>query len=238
MALKIQIPATPLNLFKTGLVKKYEAEWYPWAVRSIWKHYNAIFREVEAMHNVPAEVMCTLVSIELPDSSEPKLRARMERIVTGNPRTGAVGMCQIDLNTADNALRNEYNSGNLSDEEIAYFRGKLGGRFDQILKGGRLVHTVKDLSNPSYNIHVGAVRFGQLMRNSTGPDGVVRIDRAIIPYNGSSAPLPPIGSSVAAVIASQKGMNKARDRNTTYKYILRFIGTNGGMDILTRSRLT
>ena len=246
MAIKIQIPATPLNVFKTGLLRKGDETWYKWALKSIWNHYGPIFRECEAMHNVPAEVMCTLVSIELPDSSEPALRKRMERIVTGDPKTGATGMCQINCYAADLALREEAQADNLSQEEIAYFRSKLGARYDTIMgkgsfgqyrgRNGAVVHTIKDLSDPTYNIHIGTLHFGQLLRQHTGADGVMRIDRAIPRYNGSSAPIPPAGASVAAVIASQKGKNKGRDKNTTFKYILKFIGTGGGMDLLTKNQ--
>ncbi len=248
MALTIKIPATPLDIFKTNLVHKFEATWYPGVVRRLMAHYGPIFREVEAMHNVPAAVMCTLVSIENPDASDQVTRARMERFVTGPKGSGATGLCQIDCKTADEALRDDFATGNLGDEEAAFFRQKLGARFDSIVHGGAfgrytangnsLVHTTKDLADPRYNVHIGALRFGQLLRLNTGPDGVMRLDRAIVRYNGSAAPLPPVGASVAQVLASQKGKNHGRDKNTTYKYILKFIGTGGGMDLLTRAGRT
>lgn len=246
MPLQIQIPGTPLDVFTSGLLKPSQRAWYNGVLRNLMLAYGDIFKEVQAMHNVPLEALCTLVSIENPDASEPKLRARMERIVSGR----AVGLCQIDMGTADKALRDEARSGNLSPEEIAFFRAQLGARYDTLVNGSKagfgarrvggqtLVHSLKDLINPRYNLHIGALRFGQLMRENTGPDGVIRLDRAIVRYNGSAAPMPPIGSSVAAVLASQKGKNKGRDRNTTYKYILKFIGVNGGMDQLTRGLRT
>ena len=247
MALKIHIPATPVDLFKTNLVKSFEKTWYPGVVKRLLAQYGTILKEVQMMHNVPLEVMCTLISIENPDASEPALRKRMEGIVTGSPKSGACGLCQIDCKTADDALRIEASTGSFSPEEVAFFRGKLGARYDTIISGAKsgfgvwrdgsktLVHTLADLKDPRYNIHIGAIRFGQLLRLNTEPDGTIRPDRAIVRYNGSAAPLPPMGSSIDAVLASQKGKNKSRDPNTTYKYILKFVGTNGGMDLLTRA---
>lgn len=249
MPLKITIPATPLDLYKTGLVKPAQYTWFAGVVKAMRRAYDAYLTEVDAMHNVPADVLCTLISIENPDASEPNLRRKMERIVTGNPRSGACGLCQIDCQTADATLRTEAQNQNLSAEEIAFFRTKLGARFDTIVSGKpgfgtwrsgtqQLVHTIGDLQDPRYNLHIGGLRFGQLMRAATEADGTIRLDRAIVKYNGSAAPLPPVGSSIAAVLASQKGKNKGRDRNTTYKYILKFVGTNGGMDLLTRAART
>lgn len=246
MPLQIQIPGTPLDVFTSGLVKRGERTWYSSVLRGLMLAYGSIFKEVQVMHNVPLEALCTLVSIENPDASEPRQRARQERVISG----AAVGLCQIDMGTADAALRDEARSGNLSDEEVAFFRAQLGARYDTLVSGAKagfgarrvgrqiLVHTLADLTNPRYNLHIGALRLGQLMRQNTGPDGVIRLDRAIVRYNGSAAPMPPMGSSVAAVLASQKGKNRGRDPNTTYKYILKFIGTNGGMDLLTRGLRT
>jgi hypothetical protein len=199
----------------------------PNIIRQIDRKYSKFIKEAALLHNVPFEILMTKISIENPDL--------LATVVTGG---GATGIMQITPGTASTVLVDEYRKKNLTEVEAAWFRKKLGARFDGILSGARKL-TTADLQQVELNIHLGALAIGQYIRKYTDPaSGIVYLHKAVAEYNrGQRAETAnKVTKTPDQLIAYKNG--KLSTPPVTQQYIMSYCGPGGALDLLTRHKLT
>lgn len=201
----------------------------PDTIRNINRRYQAVVIEAANLHNVPVEVIITKLCIENPDL--------LVRVKTGS--TPAIGLMQIQVQTAAEALRTEYRMGALTTDEAAYFRRKLGKRLDSIVASGRGM-TENDLFDAELNIHLGTLAIGQYIRKYTDPaTNTVYLHKAVANYNrGDRAEFANARTVTPDQLIAFKGPKRTSTPPTTQQYIMMYCGPNGPMDLLTRHKLT
>ncbi|RSK24199.1 hypothetical protein EI290_20680 [Hymenobacter metallilatus] len=199
----------------------------PSIVQGVVKRYGRIIQQAAALHNVPAQIIATKICIENPDM--------LASVVTGG---GATGIMQIAPGTADTCLRTEYRKGHLTDMEAEYFRLKLGpARWAALLRGQNAIR-ITDLQKPEFNIHIGTLAFGQMLRKYTNlATGEVELYKAAAEYNrGIRAEGPnKVVSSPDQLIAYRNG--KLSTPPITQQYIMLYCGPGGPLDYITRNNL-
>jgi hypothetical protein len=199
----------------------------PAIVQGVVKRYGRIIQQAAGLHNVPAQIIATKICIENPDMKA--------SVVTGG---GATGIMQITPGTADTCLRTEYRKGHLTEMEAEYFRLKLGqDRWAALLRGQNAIRTT-DLQKPEFNIHIGTLAFGQMLRKYTNlATGEVALYKAAAEYNrGGRAEGPNrVVSSPDQLIAYRNG--KLSTPAITQQYIMLYCGPGGPLDYLTRNGL-
>lgn len=199
----------------------------PGIIQKIDRRYRTSIQSSAQLHNVPFEVIINKISIENPDL--------LDKVVTGG---GATGIMQITPGTATQVLREEYRKNQLTQAEAAYFRGKLGTRFNKIVAGQGSLTTL-DLKQADLNIHVGTLAIGQMIRKYTNTTtGVVSLHKAVAEYNrGGRAEKANIQTATPdQLIAYKNGVYSTPA--VTQQYIMMYCGPGGGLDLLTRNQLT
>ena len=198
----------------------------PGIVRNVVKRFGPWLQDAAALHNVPASLLATKMSIENPNL--------LTKVVTGG---GATGLMQIAPGTADDCLRTEFRNKNLLGPEVEFFRAHLGSRFAAMLAGKR-GHTTADLQNPEYCIHIGALAFGQYLRKYVTADGEVQVFKAAAHYNrGDRAMYANARVNSPDALIGYKGPGKYSTPKTTQQYIMLYCGPNGPLDYITRNNL-
>jgi hypothetical protein len=194
----------------------------PALVNAVVKRFGSVIKQAGALHNVPAQLIATKICIENPDMNT--------TIVTGGQCTG---LMQISPSTADGTLRAEYKAGNLMPEEVAYFRNKLGAARWAALLAGRATHSISDLQNPAYCIHIGTLCFGQYLRKYT-KDGEVQVYKAAAEYNrGPRAAYANARCNTPDELIGFVGPGKTSTPAITEQYIMLYCGPGGPLDYLT-----
>ena len=197
----------------------------PNIVRGVVKRYGTAIKQAALLHNVPAEVIATKICIENPDL--------LATVVTGG---GATGIMQIAPGTADDCLRTEYRKGALTELEQNFFRQQLGQDAWAALLRGQSCHRTFHLQRPLYNIHIGTLAFGQMLRKYTNlATGEVELYKAAAEYNrGIRAEGPnKVVSSPDQLIGYRNG--KLSTPAITQQYIMLYCGPGGPLDYITRN---
>jgi soluble lytic murein transglycosylase-like protein len=209
--LNIKIPATERSYYSNAEYEQMKTK-----VAGIINTYKDIIWNVARLTNLPTEIIISLIWIE----SNGKENAISP--------AGAIGLMQLTLNTPTDMVYLENKKGRLTDEEKTIIRKYIGNRLDTILKMKYynqygIQFTQADLKKPELNILLGSIVFGLIMDEETY-NGQVRLDRAIIRYNRSYLTKIQPGS-LADVLYIYSG--------ETSNYILKFIGKNGVLSLLT-----
>lgn len=217
--LNIKIPAIKLSYYDNvaaSLNKKKVEE----VIRVKYgKHINNISK----LSNVPSQLIESFIFIES----------------GGNPNAKtpyAVGLMQVGLATASDALVFEKGAGRLSAAEAAIIKKKLGSRYSLIEKVkpkqksiGKTFITKEDLLDPEFNILVGTILLKQLIDEFTDKNGKVRMDKVISIYNAGR-----YGSTAKKIIASKEPIDVLIKKvpKETNAYILKLLGERGILDTI------
>ena len=219
---KVNVPMTSQGIIKTSE--------HPLIIKNLdttFSKYGALIRQIAKLTNVPEEIIRSVVYIE--SAGDPNAVSR----------AGAVGLMQVTPATATGILTVEHKAGRLSEPEKAILRKVLGARLDCILKMPHMnakiacaptgvVVTQADLKNPEFNLLIGTIMVGLLIDQHT-ENGVLRLDKLIVRYNAGYF-YKPVGNTIEETLAFAKSKGGAE----TVGYILKFVGTNGILDLLTK----
>jgi soluble lytic murein transglycosylase-like protein len=185
--------------------------------------YGAILANVSKTSNIPVDLIASFIFIE----SEGK--------ETAVSSAGAIGLMQLNIQTASDVIFMEKSKGRLNTEETAILRHYLGTRLDCIFKMKWMGHKLpcnsntgvsvkkEDLLNPEFNIVVGCLYLGLLIDKYT-ESGTIRLDKVVWAYNRGYFSKMPSGNINALLSAAP---------TETKNYVLKLIGKNSTMDILT-----
>ena len=220
-------PATPELRVVTGntvqRAKRANRD-IPQIVQNVVRRYGATIEAAAALHNVPAALIATKMSIENPDL--------LVKVVTGG---GATGLMQITPTTADSVIRAEMRDWLLLPAEADFFRSQLGQARWLALAAGRNAHRTADLQNPTYCIHIGALAFGQMLRKHTNTaTGEVALYKAAAEYNrGQRAEYANARvSNPDQLIGFRTNPAKYNTPSTTQEYIKLYCGPGGPLDFI------
>lgn len=202
----------------------------PSIVRAVIKKYGRILEEAAVLHNVPAALLATKICIENPDL--------LASVVTGGQATGIM---QISPGTAASCLRTELKKGHLTGQEVSYFAAKMGqDRWAAMLRGQGAIR-VTDLQKPEFNIHVGALAFGQMLRKYTNlATGEVEVYKAAAEYNrGIRAETVnrKVSSPDQLIAYSKEKYGALGTPAITQQYVMMYCGPGGPMDYITANGL-
>jgi soluble lytic murein transglycosylase-like protein len=190
---------------------------------AISQKYGTLIREASRLTNVPLELILSFAFIESGGDAMAVSKA------------GAVGIMQLQPQSATDMIHLEYSKERLSDEEKSVLRQTLKTRLDCIFKMKFMSHklpcnnntgavvTKSDLFNPAFNILVGSIYLGILLDQHT-EKGVVRLDKIVYRYNRGYFSKPkdyPIENIIASTNEETRG------------YILKLAGKNGLLDLIT-----
>lgn len=196
-------------------------------LRSIYAKYKAYIDQAALLSNVDKDMITSIIFIES----------------GGNPNadTGAIGLMQVEPNSASDILVIENKKGRLTEPEKKVLRKTLGERLDKgilamkFLGDKKTVNgvtsavwvTKKDLLNPEFNILVGSIYMG-LLRDESVENGQLRLDKIIVRYNmGYFAKNKGKDLPTSAALSMMSNLPKI-----TKEYIIKFAGTNGTLDLL------
>lgn len=196
----------------------------PAIVQNVVRRYGSTIQAAAALHNVPAALIATKMSIENPDL--------LVKVVTGG---GATGLMQITPGTADNVIRTEMRDWLLLPAEADFFKAQLGQARWLALAAGRKAHRTADLQNPTYCIHIGALAFGQMLRKYTNTaTGEVALYKAAAEYNrGERAAYANARvSNPDQLIGFRSSPAKYNTPSITQEYIKLYCGPGGPLDYI------
>lgn len=182
--------------------------------------YGKIIDRISAMTNVPVSIIESFIFIES-DGDE-------------NAKTPyAVGLMQLSKASASDTIVKEKVSGRLTNDEAALLKKYLGEeRWNKVLKAKTSIGTFiesNELFNPEFNILVGSLLLGQLIDEFT-ENGKPRLDKVVVVYNRGR--YDKVSKKAAKFSGSEKQM-LAELPSGTQDYVLKLVGTNGTLDMLT-----
>lgn len=185
--------------------------------------FGKIINNVSKISNVPVPIIESFIFIE--SGGDPNAQSPY-----------AVGLMQVSLATASDALIKEKGANRLSAAEAEIVKKTLGSRYD-IIKAvkpkqksiGKTFITKKDLLNPEFNILVGTIIVKQLIDEFTEKNGHIRMDKVIAIYNAGR-----YGATSKKVIASKDPITTIIKivPTETKNYILKLLGQRGLLDII------
>lgn len=187
------------------------------SLAQIQARYRAPIELAAGLCNVPAELIAGFIFIESNGEEQAK-------------NASAYGLMQVTPATCDTVIIKENLEKRLSADEQIELRKILGSRLDTLLAKKFLVPDVytkgSDLYNPAFNILVGTMYLGRLIDEFTSL-GLVRLDKVVVKYNRGYFAKVPSGSTTDKLLNNIQGV--------TRDYILKLVGTNGVMDVLTEN---
>ena len=218
MSGQIKIPMVSKAFYKDEELKLVQKK-----VDKILENYGALITAAAKLTNLPKELIIAFIFIE--SAGNPTIKSS----------AGAIGLMQLIPASASDMIYLENSKGRLSDAEKIVLRKTLGNRLDCILKMKYMGHkqscnnntgfsvTEKDLQNPEFNILVGSIFLGILIDQHT-EGGVIRLDKVVYRYNKGYFAKPK-DDTVSSIIATANEETKS--------YILKLVGKNGLLDLLT-----
>lgn len=217
--LNIKIPAIKLSYYDTVAAnankKKIEEVIRP--------KYGKYINNIAKLSNVPSQLIESFIFIESAGNQNAQ-----------SPY--AVGLMQVGLATASDAIVFEKGAGRLSSSEAAIIKKRLGTRYSMIEKVkpkqkslGKTFITKDDLLDPEFNILIGTILMKQLIDEFTDKSGKVRMDKVVAIYNAGR-----YGSTSKKIIASKEPIDKIIKTvpKETNAYILKLLGERGVLDMI------
>jgi len=207
------IPSTSKVAYKSG----YEIETIGRNFDKIDSRYGNIFAEVSNITRITPLILKGFAMIES----------------GGDPNAGnscCVGFMALHTSFAGAIIFNENKLGRLTNSEKSYLSKHLGSsRLNAQLRSGRNVLTKTEIRKPEVNVMLGALKLGQLMDKYT-TNGKIKWEFVIAEYNWNYQKAEKLfrtykTSSTDTILA------KAPMPNETKKYIVKFLGKNGVLDI-------
>lgn len=186
-------------------------------LRKIWSNYGKSIQFASKESGIDPKILTSFISIES----------------GGNPNAGSgsiKGLMQFNANYVNEQLKNEFNSGRLSDNEKAVLK-KYGFTFDS--KGNTRQFTTADSIKPELNILVGSIILGQLADQGWAKDsnGNLKLSAIITSYNSG------IYSKWSKIAQKSNSADPKvihdmlQGNSTTQSYIRKMFGVDGALDI-------
>jgi len=183
-------------------------------INQIRSTYGTIVKLVAFITNVPENLLYSFIYIESGGN---------QYAINGS----AIGLMQLSPAGASDMLFLEHKRGRLQPAEIAMLRRQMGSRYDAITRMdymGDGVHvTANDLGQAEFNILAGAIYLGILLDEHIEGE-YVRMDKVVARYNRGY---------FAKNLTGDYDSFYLTQNTTTRNYILKLVGTNGLIDILT-----
>lgn len=198
-----------------GYYQDHERSQIAAKINEIKAAYGTIVRTVASITNVPEMLLYAFIFIE---------SAGNRYAVNGS----TIGLMQLSPAGASDMIFLENKRGRLQPTEKAILRKYMGSRLDACLRmkwmGETGVHvTPADLSNPEFNVLAGAIYLGILLDEHLEGD-YVRLDKVVARYNRGY---------FAKNLTGDYDSFYLSQNTITRNYILKLVGTNGIIDILT-----
>jgi hypothetical protein len=212
----LKIPFTQLKFYQDGQ-KKAIAD----RIKVIESKYGNIIRNISNLTGVNEEIIKAFIFIE----------SRGEETAQS---PYAIGLMQVGLATASDALILEKSSGRLSAEEEAILKKYMGNipQFDKLKPNqksiGKTWVTKDVLFKPELNILIGSIVLKQLIDEFT-EDGVPRLDKVAVIYNAGR--YGGIGKKTIAHKGTTEELVGILPKEPS-SYITKLVGTNGVLDII------
>ena len=211
--MQINIPMTAQSFWQVSQVAKVKGK-----LLDIKQQYAAQIAQAAMLTGVPADLINSVIFLESAGKANAKSGA------------GAAGLMQVTPDTAGGVIFLTRKAGTLTADLRALLISMLGVRIANIEKQhymneavkGNTAVTTAELFNPTLNILIGSMLLALLITQHT-ENGVVRLDKVITRYNKGYFYKPK--GTVAELLASVTGETKT--------YILKLVGINSTMDILT-----
>lgn len=185
--------------------------------------FGKIINNISKISNVPTQIIESFIFIE--SGGDPNAQSPY-----------AVGLMQVSLATASDAIIKEKGAGRLSVAEAEIIKKTLGSRYAivQAVKPkqksiGKTFITKTDLLNPEFNILIGTIIVKQLIDEFTEKNGRIRMDKVISIYNAGR-----YGKTSKKIIASKEPIDKIIKilPTETKNYILKLLGERGILDTI------
>lgn len=224
MAIDVKIPAINQSFYSDSEKKQTKDK-----LNAIYLKYKSYIDQAARLTNVDKDMITSLIFIESSGDSNAVSNA------------GAVGLMQLIPAAASDILVMENMKKRLTDGEKSILSRHLGSRFTNgIMKmkylgqqvvadgvSGSVWVTKKDLLNPELNILIGAIYLGLLIDESV-EDGKLRLDKIIVRYN-----IGYFAQKRGTLLPKSVQLSMLSNLPTeTKKYILKFAGINGTLDLL------
>jgi soluble lytic murein transglycosylase-like protein len=223
MSLNIKIP-----MIERAFYKPSDTDAILGQVDYIYDRFGKYIKRAASLNNLPSDLIASVAFIESRGD---------EKIIS---RAGAVGVMQLDNDSATNVVFREAKAKRLSPEERELLNRLLGKQKVDCMTSMKYhnhklpcnrntgsVISKKDLLNPELNIMIGTMLLGQLIDQHT-EGSVVRLDKVIVRYNRGYFSKPQ-GSTVSETLAYAKKTGGAE----TESFILKLVGTNGLLHLLS-----
>ena len=211
--MQINVPMTAQSYWQPAQVAQVKGK-----LLDIKAMYAVQIAQAATLTGVPADLINSVIFLE----SAGKANAKSG--------TGAAGLMQVTPDTASGVIFLTRKAGTLTADLRALLISLLGVRIPSIEKQhymneavkGNTAVTTSELFNPSLNILIGSMLLALLIAQHT-ESGVVRLDKVITRYNKGYFYKPK--GTVAELLATVPTETKT--------YILKLVGSNSTMDILT-----
>lgn len=214
----LKIPATNLSFYKKDQVPMIKDK----ITDVIEAKYGNIIKNISKITGLNDEIIKGFIFIE---------SAGKEKAETPY----AIGLMQVGLATASDALVYEKSSGRLSSEEEAILKKHLGSKMknlENLKKNQKSIGKTwigkQELFNPELNILVGSIIVKQLADEFT-ENGVPRLDKVAVVYNAGR--FGKIGKKAINHKGSVEELVGALPKEPS-AYITKLVGTHGVLDIL------
>jgi hypothetical protein len=183
-------------------------------IAQIRAQYGTIVQLVTKITNVPENLLYAFIFIE---------SAGNQYAINGS----AIGLMQLSPAGASDMIFLENKRGRLQAAEKAILRRQMGARFDAITRmrymGDGVYVNANDLGQAEFNILAGAIYLGILLDEHIEGE-YVRMDKVVTRYNRGY---------FTKNLSGDLDNFYLTQNNTTRDYILKLVGTNGIIDILT-----
>lgn len=215
---KLKIPATTLKFYDSKQIPLIKDK----IEDVIDAKYGKIIKNISKITGLNDEIIKSFIFIE---------SAGKENAETPY----AIGLMQVGLATASDALVYEKSSGRLSNEEEEILKKHLGSKMKNLEKLKKNQKSIgktwigkKELFNPELNILIGSIIVKQLA-DEFSENGVPRLDKVAVIYNAGR-----YGKIAKKTIAHKGSVDELVGilPKEPSAYITKLVGTNGLLDIL------
>lgn len=189
--------------------KNYTPAQVKMTMGDISSRYGELISNVSKLTNVPIEIIVSIITIESAGNAN----------VTSS--AGAIGLMQLMPATANDIVKNEERKDRLTNAEL-------------IALGNKKTFSTSDIYNPSINILLGAMFLGQIIDDEIIFRGIlstypreVKLSRVVCRYTGGYY------TKLPSKYMSEQGLYDTVS-STKKNYILKMVGVNGCMDLLTK----
>jgi soluble lytic murein transglycosylase-like protein len=215
---KLKIPATTLKFYDSKQVPLIKDK----IEDVIEAKYGKIIKNISKITGLNEEIIKSFIFIESAGKEDAETPY-------------AIGLMQVGLATASDALVYEKSSGRLSNDEEEILKKHLGSKMKNLEKLKKNQKSIgktwigkKELFNPELNILIGSIIVKQLA-DEFSENGVPRLDKVAVIYNAGR-----YGKIAKKTIGHKGSVDELVGilPKEPSAYITKLVGTNGLLDIL------